>query len=135
MQLPVVTPLYAGLLGLILVALAYRCASLRMRHKVSLGDGGVPALSGAIRAHGNFVEYVPLALILILLTELSGQGQWLVHVLGGALVAARVLHAQGISTKPGGKSFGRFWGILLTWLVIAAAAVTLIVRYAVLATA
>lgn len=124
------TPLYAGLLGLMLLALSYLVSRQRLRNRVSTGDGGIPALAGAIRAHGNFVEYVPLALLLILLTELSGQGQWQVHALGVALVAGRALHAYGISTRPGGKSFGRLWGTLLTWTVILVASLNLIVGVA-----
>lgn len=38
--------------------------SLRRANKVALGAGGVNQLEGAIRAHENFVEYVPLGLIL-----------------------------------------------------------------------
>ncbi len=124
------TPLYAGILGLMLLVLSYLVSRQRLRHKVSTGDGGIPALTGAIRAQANFVEYVPLALLLILLTELSGQGQWQVHALGVALVVGRALHAYGLSTRPGGKSFGRMAGILLTWIVILIASLNLIVGFA-----
>lgn len=126
LPIPVITPLYAGLLGLILLGLSYLVARQRLRNKVSTGDGGIPALTGAIRAHGNFIEYVPLALVLILLVELAGQAGWLVHLFGAALVVGRLLHAYGISTVPGGKSFGRMWGTLLTWLTILATSVVLI---------
>lgn len=125
---PVVTALYAGLLGLLLVALAFAVSKQRLRHKVSTGDGGVPQLAGAIRAHGNFAEYVPLALVLIALTETTGSAPWQVHLLGAGLFIGRVLHAQGISRRPQGRTFGRTWGIVLTWVVILVASILLLLR-------
>ncbi|WP_404326840.1 MAPEG family protein [Aerophototrophica crusticola] len=125
--LPVATALYAGLLGLMLLMLSYLVSRQRLSKKVSLGDGGHKELAGVIRAHANFTEYVPLALVLILMTELSGQGVWQVHALGIALVLGRGLHAYGLSTHPGGKSFGRMSGTMLTWLVILIGSLNLIV--------
>ena len=125
---PAITWLYAGLLGLLLLFLSYRVSLSRMKHLVELGDGGVGDLQQRIRVQGNFVEYVPLALGLILLVELSGFSGWIVHLLGAALVVARVLHAQGLSRRPG-KSPGRALGALLTWLVIALGSALSILRY------
>ncbi len=125
--MPVITPLYAGLCGLLLLGLSFLVSRQRLRSKVSTGDGGIPALAGAVRAHGNFVEYVPLALVLILLVEMADQAELTVHLMGAALVLGRFLHAYGISTHPGGKSFGRMWGTVLTWLVILLASLKLIV--------
>ncbi len=122
-----VTPLYAGLLGIVLLVLSFLVSRQRMRHKVSVGDGGVPALIGAIRAQGNFVEYVPLTLILLALLELTHHSIYLLHGLGIALVVGRVLHAYGLSNRPDGRSFGRMWGILLTWIPLLAASVLLII--------
>ncbi|MGZ9080482.1 MAG: MAPEG family protein, partial [Burkholderiales bacterium] len=59
----IVTPLYAALLGLWLLVLSLRVVQQRRAARVSLGDGGNTALQRAIRAQGNFVEYVPLALL------------------------------------------------------------------------
>ena len=66
-----VTPLYAGLLGLMLLVLSALVSRQRLRHKVSIGDGDVPSVRAAMRVQANFVEYVPLALILLVLLELS----------------------------------------------------------------
>ena len=55
----------AGLLGLLAVSLTVSVGRLRMQKKIYLGDGGDPAMLAAIRAHGNFLEYVPLCLLLI----------------------------------------------------------------------
>jgi hypothetical protein len=58
--------IYVGLMALLLVGLSVRVIRLRYRHKVEIGDGGVPELQRSIRAHANFIEYVPIALLLIL---------------------------------------------------------------------
>lgn len=121
-----VSALYAGLLGVLLLVLSYRVSMYRRKHMVSLGDGGHKDLHAAIRVQGNFVEYVPTALILLVLVELSGRQMWLVHGLGAALFLGRVLHAQGLTSNPGGKSLGRMAGILLTWLMLLASSVLLV---------
>ncbi len=122
-----VTPLYAGLLGLMLLVLSALVSRQRLRHKVSIGDGDVPSVRAAMRVQANFVEYVPLALILLVLLELSRHSLYVLHALGIALVLGRALHAYGLTKRPGGRSFGRGVGILLTWITILVASVLLIV--------
>lgn len=121
-----ITALYAGLLGVLLLVLSYRVSMYRRRHGISLGDGGHKGLHTAIRVQGNFVEYVPTALILLLLVELTGRQPAIVHGLGAALFLGRVLHAQGLTSNPDGKSPGRLLGILLTWTMLLTASVLLI---------
>ncbi len=94
-----ITALYAGILAIILVALSARVIMGRQSSSVSLGDGG-GALSTRIRSHGNFIEYVPMALIVIGLLEARGTAGWLVHVLGIVLVVSRLLHPFGLAMKP-----------------------------------
>ncbi len=89
--------LYAGLLGLMLIVLSFSVADGRRRARVALGDGGDEVLRRRIRAHGNFIEYVPLTLLLLALSEHLGLGSLYVHILGIALVVARAAHAYGIS--------------------------------------
>lgn len=121
-----ISALYAGLLGVLLLVLSFRVSMYRGRRSVSLGDGGHKDLQAAIRVQGNFVEYVPLALVLLSLAEATGRGPMLVHGLGAALFLGRVLHAQGLTSNPDGKSFGRMVGTLLTWSMILVTAVLLI---------
>lgn len=52
-----VTPIFAAVLLLLVTLLAMNVSMLRMRHKVSLGDGGNKALTRAIRAHANALEH------------------------------------------------------------------------------
>jgi hypothetical protein len=122
MPLPIVS-LYAGINGLIALALAVRVVRQRSKTGTSLGSGGHAALEQAIRVHGNFIEYVPLVLILLALLELDGTPALRLHVLGAALTLGRILHAWGLSSKPG-LSFGRSAGIALTWATLLAAAIS-----------
>lgn len=123
-----ITPIYAGLLGILLLVLSYLVSRLRRRNRISIGDGGLPSLTAAIRVQGNFTEYVPLAVILLLILELMGLPAWLLHAIGIALVLGRLLHAQGLCSNPGGKSFGRITGILLTWISILVASLALVIH-------
>ena len=113
----VVTPLYAALLAIWLVVLGLRVTHYRRLAKVSLGDGGNTALQRAIRGQANFAEYVPVALILLLILELSRFSLYLVHALGILLIVARLLHGYALSFTADFR-FGRFWGTVLTFVVL-----------------
>jgi uncharacterized membrane protein YecN with MAPEG domain len=112
------TGIYAGLCGLLLVVLYLRISQRRLTAKIGLGTGGDDELERRVRAHGNFIESVPLALVLLFLFEHAGAEAAYVHAFGIALVVSRVAHAQGIS-KTSGRSTGRFYGSIGTVLVIA----------------
>ena len=128
MPIPQITALYAALLGLLTIVLALRVVLGRRKHRIGLGDGGQAELSRLIRAHGNLTETVPLALLLLLLLELTNvAGTWL-HVFGITLVVGRLLHAWGLS-RHAGTSVGRFVGALATFLVILAMCVLLLYRW------
>ena len=113
-----ITALYAGLNAILLVGLSIFVVTLRAKHKVDLGGGGVPQLERAIRLQGNFIEYVPLALLLLLILELNHAAGWLLHLLGAALIVARLAHAWGLWSSKG-ASPGRIVGTTVTWLVMA----------------
>ena len=112
-----VTTLYASLLGILLIVLSNQVSSNRKRALVSLGHGDDSRLERAMRTQGNFIEYVPFALILLMLLELGSSRLWLPYTLGGMLVAGRLLHAYGMM-RPDGIIGGRFWGTALTWMMI-----------------
>lgn len=112
-----VTMLYAALLGILLIMLSWGVSKVRLREHISLGAGEVSDLESAIRAHGNFIEYVPFALILLMLAESVATQSWLLHTLGGSLLAGRLLHAYGIRLPVSTNNFRKF-GAALTWLMI-----------------
>ena len=64
---PVVTMLYAALCGVLLIALALNIVRLRMGKRIPLGVGEGAAIEQPVRVHGNFTEYAPTFLILLLL--------------------------------------------------------------------
>ncbi|MBW4434625.1 MAG: MAPEG family protein [Pelatocladus maniniholoensis HA4357-MV3] len=73
-------------------------------------------LQRKIRAHGNFAEYVPHALLFVLVLELMHAQTWLLWCLGSSLSVARIAHAWGL-IKTYGPSPGRATGFFLTWFV------------------
>lgn len=111
-----ITALYAALNALLNVALAAQVVRLRLTEKVSLGHGDSKKLLQAARIHGNNSEYVPLALIMILICELCGGKSMPLHVFGGLLFTGRILHAMGIPRRPPNPF--RAGGVVLTLLVI-----------------
>jgi len=93
---PQITLIIAAALGLLNVWLGVRVMRGRASHKVSLGHGNVPEMEARTRAHANFNEYVPIALILMGLIEMNiGTSRWLWGI-GALLVVARVLHPFGL---------------------------------------
>ncbi len=119
-----ITALYAAAAGLLLLWLSWLVVRARWRYGTSLGTGTEPAMARMVRVHGNFVEYVPLALLLLLLAELNGLPAPFLHVAGAVLLASRMLHAWGLASASG-RSFGRFYGTAGTWLVILALSLAL----------
>jgi uncharacterized protein len=112
----------AGLLGLLAVSLTVSVGRLRMQKKIYLGDGGDPAMLAAIRAHGNFMEYVPLCLLLIYIVS-DFYSFWYVAVLSLVLLLSRVLHAGGLL---GFIPLGRTLGAAGTTLILAVTSAMLI---------
>ena len=117
-----------GLLGLILLFLSGYIIAGRIKFKINGGDGGDEIMRQRIRAQANFVEYVPLAMILVMLVEWTRIGPgWLAGAMGATLVVARLWHAQGLLSRSG-VSAGRFMGTNLTGLVILVGAVAALGR-------
>lgn len=121
--IPTVTLLFASLHALLLMALVVPIVLHRRRHRIAIGSGGDAVLVRRIRVQANFVEYVPLALLLLALLEIGGLEKLWVWVFGTVLLAGRVLHAVGLSGSAGTSS-GRFYGTLLTWVDLVAMALT-----------
>jgi hypothetical protein len=123
--MPVITALYAGILGFLGLVLASRVVQNRRRHQIGIGDAGNEDMQRAMRVFGNFTEYVPMILLLIGFGEMLGAHKWLTHGLGAGLVAARVSHAVGLS-QSSGITIGRSLGVVLTWLTLLVASAMLI---------
>ena len=115
-----ISSIYISILVALILFLAYRVTTFRRGESIALGEEGCSkAMKSAVRAHGNAVENIPIALILLVALELNHLTPWLLHAFGLILVVARGLHAWGLS-RHNGVSFGRFYGTALTWLCMVA---------------
>jgi uncharacterized protein len=94
-----ITSIYASLAVLLIVKLTLSVIKLRRKNRISVGDGGNEELQLAIRTHANAVEYIPIALLLLLLLELNGAPNILIHILGITLLIGRIIHAMGLPAK------------------------------------
>lgn len=128
MNVPFIVPAYAGLLAFIYVFLSIRVSRLRGTAQASIGTGNNPRLERAIRAHGNFSENVPFALLLLGFMEMQRHSSYVLHALCLLLIAARLIHAFGISQTSETMAF-RVTGTVLTCVVLVFAAISLIIAY------
>ncbi len=94
-----VTLITACIMTLFYLALAVRVVRGRTHYRISLGDGGNPDMQARVRIHGNFIEYVPLALILMGLLETSNVNPIALTVIGGLLILVRVMHVFGVPRR------------------------------------
>jgi uncharacterized protein len=116
MQTIHITLLFVGILAILQCGLTAMVIARRLKAKVSLLDGGDKLLTARMRAHGNFTETVPIALIMMAFLEMRGiPGAWL-WVIGISLTFGRVLHAVGLTTRK--PTWGRLIGMGLTVAVI-----------------
>jgi uncharacterized protein len=122
-----ITSIYAAILALFYVVLTFGVIRMRRRLRISILHDGNTELAFAIRRHSNFLEYVPLALILMALLELRGLSPLWLHVMGISLVVARLAHALGLK-EGGGGSLLRVGGMAATLTPIIAASVYLLAR-------
>ncbi len=120
-----ITSIYAGLLGVLFLALTARVILRRGVTGTSLGDGGDRALERRIRAHANFAEFAPLGLILLLLTELMGAPPEALHLAGGLLLVGRAMHGLALTRETPSMPL-RSGGMVLTILSIASTSIALI---------
>ena len=104
--------------ALLFVVLGLCVIYLRITGEVGIGDGGNPQLKRAIRAHANFAEWIPIALMALGLAELRGVSESTIGILGGLLLLSRVGHAIGLNRSIG-VSVGRTGGMTLMFIVMA----------------
>lgn len=117
--------LWAGLHLILLLVLSVLVTRQRRRHKVEIGDGGVPALNQAIRAFGNATEYVPAAMAGLALLALVNAPPLLIHPIGVILFVGRLAHAIGLSRSTQ-ATLPRALGVLATWISYVAIAAALL---------
>jgi len=116
-----ITPIYAGLLAIWFLVLSVRVIAARRGRRIAYGDAGDVAVQGRIRAQGNFAEYVPFTLLLMMMAELTGAAGWALHLVGLILLVGRGLHGLGLSWYPLAFRL-RVWGMTGTFIALTGAA-------------
>jgi uncharacterized membrane protein YecN with MAPEG domain len=116
--------LYAAINALIMLTLGILVVRARVKTRTEIGPGDDPRMMGAVRAHGNNAEYVPVALLLMVILLPLQVNVFVLHAIGSTLTIGRILHAIGLSRNVG-TSAPRFLGMILTWIsyLIAIAAI------------
>ena len=113
-----VSAVYAAVIALMMLALAYRVTGFRRRDKIGMGEQGSRDLQVAVRSHANLVEYAPIFLILFFIGEMNGVPVDWLHTAGLLFVLSRFAHAWGMAESSGGSHPGRLTGTLGTWVAI-----------------
>lgn len=86
-----------AVLAILITALSVHVSRLRLRHKVSFGDGGHKDLLVAIRAHGNAMEQTSLfAALSLAAASLPAMPSAVMAGCCGAFVLARLIHPLGM---------------------------------------
>jgi uncharacterized protein len=106
-----VSALYVVFGALLVMKLALNVVSYRRQYRVAYGDGGFYELKMAIRIHGNAIETVPLALLLLVLMEMNGADIWMLHLTGLLFFVARLMHIRGLRHS---QMRWRRYGMMLT---------------------
>lgn len=89
----------AAVFAVLHVVFTLRVGGYRFSNNISLGDGGDKELLNRIRGHGNFIEQVPIALVLLLLNDLNGLSDTAMYSLGGVLLISRIVHYLMITSR------------------------------------
>jgi uncharacterized membrane protein YecN with MAPEG domain len=113
-------------LAFLFISLSLRVIKLRRSRRVAIGSGGDAAVERAMRVHANFAEYVPFALVLLILCAMRGLPDVLMAVLCAILFLGRAVHAYGVSQDK--EDFRlRVSGMMATFGVIGTSALALLV--------
>jgi uncharacterized protein len=120
-----ITTLFAGLLGLLFIALSVRVIGARRGARVAIGDGGDKTLARRARVHGNFAEYAPMALLLMGFAEIGGAAKMQIWMAGLLLLVGRIVHAYGVSQEKEVLAF-RVAGMAMTFAAIGSSALACI---------
>lgn len=115
---------YFVLLVLIYIGLSAHVILQRRKFRVSLGTGQSPALEKAVRIHGNFAEYVPMMMVMLVVLEINRLSAVLLNVFWICLVISRLAHIIGLSSNRQ-PHWARGLGMCLTGAVMIGSALCL----------
>jgi uncharacterized membrane protein YecN with MAPEG domain len=97
MQMPI-TLMYASIMAAFALVLSFGAGSFRGNTVISVlfGDPANMELAEKVRRHQNFLEYVPMVLIMFGAIEISGGSSMFLYIVGDLLIIARIAHAIGL---------------------------------------
>ena len=109
--------LFFSLLSIQGIVLAFLIVQVRRSDQIGVADGGNNKLLRRMRVQANFLEYfIPFAALFSVYELNQGHENILIGA-GSLFLFARIIHSLGF-LKSGGYSHGRFYGTLITWIVI-----------------
>lgn len=120
------TATFIGIFALIHIPFTVLVGYHRARTGIQFFDGGDDALLRKMRAHGNFTEQVPMALLAMAAAEVTGTAQWVLLLGGGSLLLGRCIHAYVVVRH--GWGLGRAVGMVLTFLATAGLGACALIR-------
>ena len=115
-----ITPIYAALLGILMLILRTIVTVERAKSGISILTQDNMVLAEKVRRFGNFIETVPFVIILMGFTEVLGASSWLLHLIGGLLFASRLLHPIGLNHKKGAHPLRIASGMMTTASILGA---------------
>ncbi len=97
MQMPI-TLLYASIMAIFALVLSFKAGGFRGKSGISVlfGEPANMELAEKVRRHQNFLEYVPIFLILFGALELAGASSMFLYIVGDLLIVFRIAHAIGL---------------------------------------
>ena len=122
MQMPI-TLMYASIFAIFALVLSFKAGSTRGKTGISVlfGDPVDMNLAEKVRRHQNFLEYLPIFLIVFAAIELNGGSSMFLYVVGDLMILVRIAHAIGLKHDNMGH-IGRLIGAGGTALLTVAAA-------------
>jgi len=117
MQVPI-TLLYVSIFAIFALVLSFKAGSFRGKSGISLlfGEPANMELAEKVRTHQNFLEYVPMFLLVFAAIELNGGSNVFLYVVGDLMIISRIAHAIGLKHDNMGHP-GRFIGAAGTALI------------------
>ncbi len=109
-----ISTLFIGIFVLLQIPLTVMVGYRRARTGIQFFDGGDQTLLRRMRAHGNYTETVPIALLAMAAAELASAPASLLWAGGGSLLVGRVMHAAILILK--GWGLPRAVGMILTFV-------------------
>lgn len=123
-----VTSLFIGIFVLLQIPLTVMVGYMRAQTGIQFFDGGNQTLLRRMRAHGNYTETVPIVLIAMAASELTGAPAWLLWTGGVSLLVGRLMHAAILVLK--GWGLPRAIGMILTFVPMLGFGIWCLVRAA-----